>query len=106
MMVTPETSLAHLGGIKYGKGYEQFEATAWSKGPDGKTGTDDDFPIMPVDDDWAMKAFPKVTYDNDIKFVGQRDKDGFFPPNVEQSHQESRFIRTHYETMKSDKNET
>src|SRR3546814_7415704 len=96
MMVTPETSLAHLGGIKYGKGYEQFEATAWSKGPDGKTGTDDDFPIMPVDADWAMKEFPTVTYDNDIKFVGQLDKAGFFTPNVEGPNPERRFSRNNY----------
>ncbi|MCJ2178691.1 quinohemoprotein amine dehydrogenase subunit alpha [Novosphingobium album (ex Hu et al. 2023)] len=96
MKVTPETALAHLGGIKYGKGYEQFEATAWSAGPDGKTGTDDDFPIMTVDADWAMKEFPTVTYDNDVKYVGQLDKVGFFTPNVEGPNPERRFSRNNY----------
>ncbi|WP_229710036.1 quinohemoprotein amine dehydrogenase subunit alpha [Novosphingobium indicum] len=96
MKVTPETALAHLGGIKYGKGYEQFEATAWSKGPDGKTGTDDDFPIMPVDVDWEMKEFPTVTYDNDIKYVGTLDASGFFTPNVEGPNPERRFSRNNY----------
>ncbi|MCT2401463.1 quinohemoprotein amine dehydrogenase subunit alpha [Novosphingobium mangrovi (ex Huang et al. 2023)] len=96
MKVSPETALAHLGGIKYGKGYEQFEAMAWSKGPDGKPGTDDDFPIMPVDANWAMKEFPTVTYDNDVKFVGQLDASGFFTPNVEGPNPERRFSRNNY----------
>lgn len=96
MKVTPETSLAHLGGIKYGKGYEQFEAMAWSNGPDGKPGTPDDFPIMTVASDWAMQEFPTVTYDDDIKYVGTLDASGFFTPNVEGPNTERRFNRNNY----------
>jgi quinohemoprotein amine dehydrogenase len=96
MKVTPETSLAHLGGIKYGKGYEQFEAMAWSNGPDGKPGTPDDFPIMTVASDWAMQEFPTVTYDDDIKYVGTLDTSGFFTPNVEGPNTERRFNRNNY----------
>ncbi|WP_228727287.1 quinohemoprotein amine dehydrogenase subunit alpha [Novosphingobium aureum] len=96
MKVTPETALAHLGGIKYGKGYEQFEAIGWSRGLDGKQGTDDDFPIMPVDATFAMKEFQTVTYDNDTRFIGTLDPSGFFTPNVEGPNPERRFNRNNY----------
>jgi quinohemoprotein amine dehydrogenase, alpha subunit len=96
MKVTPETALAHLGGIKYGKGYEQFEAFAWSKGPDGKSGTDDDFAIMPVASDWSMVEFPTVTYDDDVKYVGTLSGAGFFVPAVEGPNPERRFSRNNY----------
>ena len=96
MKVTPETALTRLGGIKYGKGYEQFEATAWSNGPDGKKGTDDDFAIMPVASDWAMQELPTVTYDDDIKYIGNLSPTGFFTPNVEGPNPERRFSRNNY----------
>ena len=96
MKVTPETALTRLGGIKYGKGYEQFEATAWSNGPDGKQGTDDDFAIMPVASDWAMQELPTVTYDDDIKYIGNLSPTGFFTPNVEGPNPERRFSRNNY----------
>lgn len=96
MKVTPETALAHLGGIKFGKGYEQFEATGWSAGPDGKTNTADDFPVMSVPSSWAMQEFRTVTYDDDIKFIGALDSSGFFTPNVEGPNPERRFSRNNY----------
>ncbi|WP_242129442.1 quinohemoprotein amine dehydrogenase subunit alpha [Sphingobium sp. Sx8-8] len=96
LKVTPETSLAHLGGIKYGKGYEQFEATGWSSGADGKPGTADDFAVMPVQADWAMQEFPTVTYDDDTKYVGALDMSGFFTPNVEGPNPDRRFSRNNY----------
>ncbi|MGD9810967.1 MAG: quinohemoprotein amine dehydrogenase subunit alpha [Sphingobium sp.] len=96
LKVTPETALAHLGGIKFGKGYQQFSVTAWSSGPDGKPNTDDDFAIMPVDATWAMQEFPTVTYDNDIKYVGALDASGFFTPSFEGPNPERRFSRNNY----------
>ncbi|SFF91573.1 quinohemoprotein amine dehydrogenase [Novosphingobium sp. CF614] len=100
LKVVPETSLAHLGGIKYGKGYEQFEAVAWSNGADGKpnTGPDtgDDFPVMPIAADWTMGEFPTVTYDDDVKYVGTLGTAGFFTPNVEGPNPERRFSRNNY----------
>lgn len=96
LKVTPETALTHLGGIKYGKGYEQFEAIAWSNGPDGKPRTDDDFPVMTAPSTWAMKEFATVTYDDDTKYVGALDVSGFFTPNVEGPNPERKFSRNNY----------
>src|SRR5450756_92303 len=46
LKVTPETGIAHLGSEPHAKGYMQFEAVAYSNGPDGKPNTPDD--INPV----------------------------------------------------------
>ncbi|MCJ2183797.1 quinohemoprotein amine dehydrogenase subunit alpha [Novosphingobium sp. 1949] len=95
--VTPETALAHLGGIKFAKGYEQFAAYAYSNGPDGKRGTDDDFAIRPIDVTWSLAEFTTTTYDNDVKFVGTIDPaKGLFTPNVEGPDPARRFGRNNY----------
>lgn len=95
--VTPDTALAHLGGIKYPKGYEQFAAEAWSNGPDGEQGTGDDFAIGPVDATWALAEFPTVTYDNDTHFVGSvNSATGLFTPSFEGPNPERRFGRNNY----------
>lgn len=97
LKITPETALAHLGGIKYGKGYEQFAAFDYSNGPDGKPGTPDDFAIRPADVTWSLGEFPTVTYDDDTKFVGKLDAaTGFFTPAVEGPNPERRFMRNNY----------
>ncbi len=45
--VSPDTSLARLGGVKFPKGYQQFEAIAYNRGPDGKPNTADDVELGP-----------------------------------------------------------
>ncbi|MED5545949.1 MAG: quinohemoprotein amine dehydrogenase subunit alpha [Pseudomonadota bacterium] len=95
--VTPDTALAHLGGIKYAKGFEQFVAWGYSNGPDGKEGTKDDFAIMPIEATWSLGEFITTTYDNDTKFVGALDAaSGLFTPNVEGPNPERRFGRNNY----------
>jgi quinohemoprotein amine dehydrogenase len=94
--VTPETALAHLGGLKYPKGYVQFEAIGYSDGLDGKPNTADDFAIGPVDANFAMIEFPTTTYDDDTKFVGKIDSNGLFTPNVEGPDPARRFMRNNY----------
>lgn len=95
--VSPDTALAHLGGIKYGKGYQQFAATGWSAGPDGKPGNADDFPIRSVPVSWSLAEFPTVTYDDDVHFVGKLDPaSGLFTPNVEGPDTQRRFMRNNY----------
>lgn len=97
LKVTPQTALAHLGGIKYGKGYQQFASEGWSVGPDGKQGTSDDFLISPVVSNWSLQEFPTVTYDNDTDFVGKLDPtSGLFTPNVEGPNPRRRFMRNNY----------
>lgn len=94
--VTPETALAHLGGIKYPKGPVQFAAIGYSDGPDGKPNTPDDYAIGPVDASWAMLEFPTVTYDDDTRYVGKLDDHGFFTPNVEGPNPQRKFSRNNY----------
>lgn len=94
--VTPETSLAHLGGIKYGKGYEQFTAQGWSSGTDGKPGTPDDFMVRTIDAEWKLDEFRTVTYDDDVGYVGKLDAAGFFTPGEEGPNQARRFMRNNY----------
>ncbi|KXV59554.1 quinohemoprotein amine dehydrogenase [Acetobacter senegalensis] len=97
LKVTPQTSLAHLGGIKYGKGYQQFLAEGWSNGPDGKPGTSDDLLIKPVPVTWSLAEFSTVTYDDDVQFVGAINPvTGLFTPNVEGPNTKRRFMRNNY----------
>ncbi|MFW7267926.1 quinohemoprotein amine dehydrogenase subunit alpha [Gluconacetobacter sp. Hr-1-5] len=95
--VAPETALARLGGIKFGKGYQQFTAIGWSNGADGKPGTQDDFAVGTVPATWSLAEFATVSYDDDISFVGTLDpKTGLFTPNVEGPDPKRRFSRNNY----------
>lgn len=96
LKVTPETALAHLGGIKFAKGYEQFDVVGYANGPDGKPNTPDDIALGPVDATWSVQEFPTVTYDNDKEFVGTLSPTGFFTPNVEGPNPKRRFSRNNY----------
>jgi quinohemoprotein amine dehydrogenase len=96
LKVTPETALAHLGGIKYAKGYGQFDVIGFANGPDGKPNTPDDFAIGPVDATWRVEEFPTVTYDDDIDFVGKLSPTAFFTPSVEGPNPKRRYSRNNY----------
>ena len=94
--VTPDTAIAHLGGIHFAKGYEQFGALGYSNGPDGKRGTDDDFSIGPVKVDWSMQEFSTVPFDDDTHYVGTLSSTGLFTPNVEGPDPKRKFGRNNY----------
>jgi quinohemoprotein amine dehydrogenase len=96
LKVTPETSLAHLGGIKYDKGYQQFDVVGYANGPDGKPNTADDIAIGPVPVTWSMQEFPTVTYDDDKSFIGTLGPDGLFTPSFEGPNPKRRFSRNNY----------
>ncbi|MFN0123281.1 MAG: quinohemoprotein amine dehydrogenase subunit alpha, partial [Blastocatellia bacterium] len=64
--VNPDNGMARLGGVKYPKGYQQFEAIAWHRGPDNKPQTPDDLSLGPVDVTWSVDEFPAI-YDDDDK---------------------------------------
>jgi len=81
--VLPQTGLARLGGIKYPKQHQQFEAIAYNRGPDGISDTTDDVIIGQVDADWSIEEFPASYTDDDREFVGTIDKQGLFTPAVE-----------------------
>lgn len=96
LQIVPETALTHLGGIKYPKGFEQFEVLGFSNGPDGEPETADDFGIGPVSASWSLVEFPTTTYDNDTDYVGTLTPAGFFTPATEGPNPDRRFGRNNY----------
>lgn len=96
LKVTPETALARLGGIKFAKGYQQFEAIGYANGLDGKPNTADDVRIGPADVTWKVEEFASTTYDDDIKFVGALSPTALFTPSVEGPNPVRKFSRNNY----------
>ena len=81
--VTPEAGMARLGGGNFPRGYAQFEATAFSNGPDGKPDTGDDLDLGFVDVAWSVEEYSAVFDDDDIEYVGSLDDNGLFQPAVD-----------------------
>ena len=81
--VTPEWGMARLGGGNFPKGYSQFEAVAYSDGPDGKPETGDDLELGYVDVTWSVEEYAAVFDDDDIEYVGSLDTDGLFQPALD-----------------------
>lgn len=79
----PDASMARLGGVIAAKQYAQFEAIAYSAGPDGKAQTADDIPLGPVEAHWGTSEFVSTPDDDDVKFVGTINQAGMFTPNIE-----------------------
>lgn len=96
LKVTPETSVSRLGGVKFAKGYQQYEAIGFDNGPDAKPYTADDLAIGPVDVDWSVEEFLAVTYDDDKKFVGTLSPTALFTPATEGPNPARRFGRNNY----------
>lgn len=97
LKVTPETSLARLGGSpKHPKGYQQFAVVGFDKGPDGKVGTPDDVPAGPVDVTWSLDEFQAVFGDDDRQFVGTLAQNGLFEPSIDGPNPKRRFGRNNY----------
>ena len=88
--VTPQAGMARVGGIRFPKQYQQFEARAFHDGPDGESDTDDDLDLGVVDVTWALEEYAATFGDDDIRYVGAIDGQGRFTPaldgpNVERS---------------------
>ena len=81
--VRPQAGMARIGGINFPKQFAQFEAIAYSNGPDGKPDTKDDIEIGPVEAAWSMDEYAATFGDDDKQFVGKLDDSGFFTPNVD-----------------------
>lgn len=96
LKVTPETSLARLGGLKFDKGYEQFEVTGYANGPDGKPKTSDDVALGPVPVTWSLEEFHTVTYDDDTNYVGVLSPTALFTPATEGPNPKRKFGRNNY----------
>jgi len=78
--VTPDASMARLGGGIAAKQYTQLEAIAYAAGPDGKKNTNDDVALGPVNARWALEEFYSTPDDDDVKFVGSVNDSGLFTP--------------------------
>jgi quinohemoprotein amine dehydrogenase len=83
IQVTPNAQISRLGGIKWPKEFAQFEAVAYSAGPDGKAHTADDISLGPVSAQWGLEEFYSTPDDDDVKYVGKVDDSGLFTPSFE-----------------------
>ncbi len=82
--VTPSWNMARVGGVVFPKMVSQFEAFAFSMGPDGKPDTKDDLPIGPVDAAWSVEEYTATFDDDDMKFVGEvNPSTGLFTPALD-----------------------
>jgi quinohemoprotein amine dehydrogenase len=81
--VKPQAGMARIGGINFPKQYQQFEAIAYSNGPDGKPDTKDDIELGPVEVVWSVEEYTATFGDDDKNFVGTLDDNGLFTPNVD-----------------------
>jgi quinohemoprotein amine dehydrogenase len=80
--VTPESAMAAFGDQTHGRGYQQFEAIAYQRGPDGKLHTADDVELgrlNPNDVTWSMEVFYAAP-GSSSDFVGKVSPTGFFTP--------------------------
>ncbi len=81
--VKPQAGMARLGGINFPKELQQFEAIAFSNGPDGKPDTKDDLALGPFDVTWSIEEYTATFDDDDKQYVGTLDDNGLFTPNVD-----------------------
>lgn len=81
--VIPDTTLASFGddtGARaQPRGYQQFVAVGYQRGPDGKRHTDDDLELGPVDVNWTLRIFYSVEGSR-ADFVGSINATGLFTP--------------------------
>ena len=97
LKVVPDTALSHLGSAAHPVGYTQFEARAYSNGPDGKPATADDIDLGPVAADWKLQEFVASYGDDDTQFVGKIDgKSGLFTPSSDGPDPKRRSMRNNY----------
>jgi quinohemoprotein amine dehydrogenase len=81
--VSPEKALARLGGVRAVKRFIQFEAHAFSNGPDGIPGNADDLDLGMVKASWSLGESLSSPTDDDTKYVGTINQDGLFMPAQE-----------------------
>ena len=78
--VTPEAGMARVGGMNFPKQFQQFEAVAYNRGPDGKPQTADDVSLGVAEVEWSIDEFPATFDDDDKDFVGSLGSNGLFTP--------------------------
>ncbi|MBL8230555.1 MAG: quinohemoprotein amine dehydrogenase subunit alpha, partial [Bryobacterales bacterium] len=83
LKVRPLAGLARVGGIRFPKQLQQFEAIAFSNGPDDKPDTKDDVELGAVEVTWSVEEFTATFRDDDRQFSGTLDGNGLFTPAVD-----------------------
>lgn len=81
--VEPQEGMARLGGVQIPKQFVQFEAVGYLAGPDGERFTEDDINLGLVNATWHLEEYIIRPDDDDLKYVGEIDDNGFFTPNIE-----------------------
>ena len=94
--VNPDNALARLGGVVYPKGYQQFEAIGYNRGPDNKPQTADDLPLGPVPVEWSVEEFPAIYDDDDKDYSGTLSPTGLFTPAIEGPNPKRKHSRNNY----------
>lgn len=90
--VLPLRGMARIGGVKYPKQLERFEALTMHRGRDGKPYTDDDFAIGMVMAQWSLREFSVREDDDDLKYVGTIDAaTGVVTPGIDGPNPERRW---------------
>jgi quinohemoprotein amine dehydrogenase len=79
LKVTPDSTVAAFGDQAHPKGYQQFEAIGYQRGPDGKSHTADDVALGPVDVAWTLQVFHSTPGSNSDS-VGTMNPLGLFTP--------------------------
>jgi quinohemoprotein amine dehydrogenase len=79
LKVTPDSAVAAFGDQAHPKGYQQFEAIGYQRGPDGRSHTADDVALGPVDVEWTVQVFHSAEGSNSDS-VGTINSLGLFSP--------------------------
>lgn len=77
--VSPDSAMASFADQTHPKGYQQFEAIGYQRGPDGKLHTADDLALGPVDVTWTVEKF-HVAEGGSSDSIGAISPLGLFTP--------------------------
>jgi quinohemoprotein amine dehydrogenase len=77
--VIPDSATATFGNTLHPRGFQQFEALRYHRGPDGRRYTSDDLELGPADVTWSMELFYEVDQSRQDR-VGTLGPTGFFSP--------------------------
>jgi quinohemoprotein amine dehydrogenase len=80
--LTPESAVASFADQTHRKGYLQFEAIGYQRGPDGRMHTADDVELGPVDVTWSFQVF-HAPEGSSADYVGKVSASGLFIPASE-----------------------
>jgi quinohemoprotein amine dehydrogenase len=80
--VVPESAVAAFGDRTHQRGYQQFQAIGYQRGPDGTSHTTDDVALGPVDVTWSIQVF-HAAEGSSPDFVGTVNSAGLFTPAAE-----------------------